>query len=149
MYRSTFLDLCTNWNWVVSFTSRQLYPLERAPVTHWIGGWVNLRADLDDAVPLIQVRTLYVAGWETEINAEQVWIWEDTATAYLIKYPKPEDYHGQQQCRNHSWYNLGTILASAWRNWRKAQASDGDPAVIEPLWIRQRTFGFHNILGSS
>jgi hypothetical protein len=26
----------------------QLYPGERAPSTHWIGGWVDPRAGLDD-----------------------------------------------------------------------------------------------------
>jgi hypothetical protein len=30
---------------VVSFTPRPLYP---PPPTHWIGGWVNPRAGLDD-----------------------------------------------------------------------------------------------------
>jgi len=31
---------------VVSFTRRQLYPGERTPSTHWIGGWVGPRADV-------------------------------------------------------------------------------------------------------
>jgi hypothetical protein len=34
----------------VSFTSRPLYPRERAPGTHWIGGWVGPRAGLDAVV---------------------------------------------------------------------------------------------------
>jgi hypothetical protein len=33
---------------VVSFTPRPLYPRERAPGTHCIGGWVDPRAGLDD-----------------------------------------------------------------------------------------------------
>jgi hypothetical protein len=33
------LDLDTRWRWVVSLTPRPLYPRERAPGTHWIGGW--------------------------------------------------------------------------------------------------------------
>jgi hypothetical protein len=33
---------------MVSFTPRPLYPRERAPGTHWIGGWVNPRVGLDD-----------------------------------------------------------------------------------------------------
>jgi hypothetical protein len=33
---------------VVSFTLRPFYPGERAPGTHWIGGWVGPRADLSD-----------------------------------------------------------------------------------------------------
>jgi hypothetical protein len=31
---------------VISFTLRPLYLGERAPGTHWIGGWVGLRACL-------------------------------------------------------------------------------------------------------
>jgi len=42
------LDLgTTRWRWVVIFTSRPLYPGERAPDTHWIGGRVGPRAGLD------------------------------------------------------------------------------------------------------
>jgi hypothetical protein len=44
------LDLGTIWRWVVSFTPRPLYPKERAPGTHWIGGWVGPRAVLDAVV---------------------------------------------------------------------------------------------------
>jgi hypothetical protein len=32
----------------VSYTPRPLYPRERTPDTHWIGGWVDPRAGLDD-----------------------------------------------------------------------------------------------------
>jgi hypothetical protein len=32
---------------VVSFTPTPFYPLERAPGTHWIGGWVGPRAGLN------------------------------------------------------------------------------------------------------
>jgi hypothetical protein len=32
---------------VFSFTPRSLYPQERVPATHWIGGWVGSRAGLD------------------------------------------------------------------------------------------------------
>jgi hypothetical protein len=42
-----FLDLGTSWRWVVSFTPRPLYPLERASGTHCIGGWVDPRGGLD------------------------------------------------------------------------------------------------------
>jgi hypothetical protein len=44
------LDFGTRWRWVVSVTPRQLYPRERAPGTHWIGGWVGPRAVLDAVV---------------------------------------------------------------------------------------------------
>jgi hypothetical protein len=33
---------------VVSFTPLPLYPRERDPSTHFIGGWVDPRAGLDD-----------------------------------------------------------------------------------------------------
>jgi hypothetical protein len=33
---------------VVSFTPLPLNPRERAPGTHWIGGWLGPRAGLDD-----------------------------------------------------------------------------------------------------
>jgi hypothetical protein len=36
--------------WVVSFTPRPLYPWERVPGTHWIGGWVGPRTVLDAVV---------------------------------------------------------------------------------------------------
>jgi hypothetical protein len=41
------LDLCNSWRRVVSFTTRPLYPGERAPDTHWIGGWMGPRTGLD------------------------------------------------------------------------------------------------------
>jgi hypothetical protein len=44
------LDLGTKWRWAVSFTHLSLYPRERAPGTHWIGGWVGPRAGLDKVV---------------------------------------------------------------------------------------------------
>jgi hypothetical protein len=44
------IDLGTGWGWVVSFTPRPLYLRERAPGTHWIGGWVGPRTVLDAVV---------------------------------------------------------------------------------------------------
>jgi hypothetical protein len=42
------LNLGTRWGWVVSVTPRPRFtPGERTPGTHWIGGWVGLRAGLD------------------------------------------------------------------------------------------------------
>jgi hypothetical protein len=47
MYGSTFLDLSTDLRWVVNFMPRPLYPPgERAPGTHWIGGYVDPRTGL-------------------------------------------------------------------------------------------------------
>jgi hypothetical protein len=44
------LNLGTRWRWMVSFTPWPLYHRERAPGTHWIGGWVWPRAVLDAVV---------------------------------------------------------------------------------------------------
>jgi hypothetical protein len=44
------IHLGTRWRFVVRFTPRLLYPQEKSPVTHWIGGWVGLRAVLDAVV---------------------------------------------------------------------------------------------------
>jgi hypothetical protein len=41
------LDLDTNWEWTASRPGH-ITPRERAPGTHWIGGWVDPRAGLDD-----------------------------------------------------------------------------------------------------
>jgi hypothetical protein len=43
-----FHEFGTSWRWVVSFRPLPLYLEERAPGTHWIGGWVGPRAGLDD-----------------------------------------------------------------------------------------------------
>jgi hypothetical protein len=44
-----FLDLGTSWWWVVRFTPRPLYPWGKSPwYPHWIGGWADPRAGLDD-----------------------------------------------------------------------------------------------------
>jgi hypothetical protein len=43
-----FLDLGTIWRWLVSFTSRSIYPWESVPRIHSIGGWVGPRAGLDN-----------------------------------------------------------------------------------------------------
>jgi hypothetical protein len=43
-----FLDLGTSWKWVVSFTPRPLYPRGKSPNIHWIGGWIDPRAGLDN-----------------------------------------------------------------------------------------------------
>jgi hypothetical protein len=47
---SHILELGTRWRWVVSFIPRPLYPRERAPGNHWIGGWVGPRAVLNTAM---------------------------------------------------------------------------------------------------
>jgi hypothetical protein len=43
-----FLYLGTSWRWVVKLRPGHFTPGERARGTHWIGGWVDLGAGLDD-----------------------------------------------------------------------------------------------------
>jgi hypothetical protein len=44
----SYLTLATRWGTVVSVTPwPRFIPGERTPGTHWIGGWVGLRAGLD------------------------------------------------------------------------------------------------------
>jgi hypothetical protein len=58
-----FLDLGTSWEWSVSCPGR-FTPRERAPGTHWIGGWVDPRTVLDMekrkflALPGLELRPL-------------------------------------------------------------------------------------------
>jgi hypothetical protein len=47
-YGSTFSEVDTSLRWMVSLTPLPLNPLGRAPVTHWIGGWVGRRAGMND-----------------------------------------------------------------------------------------------------
>jgi hypothetical protein len=48
IYRPTFLDLGTRWSERSASCIGHFTPGERAPGTHWIGGWVGLRAGLVD-----------------------------------------------------------------------------------------------------
>jgi hypothetical protein len=41
------LNLDTKWRGVARFTLPPIYSKERAPSTHWIGGWVGPRAGLE------------------------------------------------------------------------------------------------------
>jgi hypothetical protein len=43
-----FLDFCISWRWMVNFSPSCFTAAERAPGTHWIGGWVDPRAGLDN-----------------------------------------------------------------------------------------------------
>jgi hypothetical protein len=52
---------------VVSFTSGRINPKERAPGTHWIGGWVGPRAVLD-AVVKRKIRSKKLGNMKTEIK---------------------------------------------------------------------------------
>jgi hypothetical protein len=84
MCRSTFCWPLHSWRWMVSFTSLPLYPPKKAPVTLWIGGWVDPRACLDDmenfkylTLPGLKHRTLgriasRYTDWATMVLPEKV-----------------------------------------------------------------------------
>jgi hypothetical protein len=47
-YNSIIFDLGTSWRRALSFTSQSLYPLPVIALsTHWTGGWLCSKADLD------------------------------------------------------------------------------------------------------
>jgi hypothetical protein len=46
---------------MVSFTPWPLYPVERAPGTHWIGGLVGSRAHLDAVVNSVSLRPILIS----------------------------------------------------------------------------------------
>jgi hypothetical protein len=60
-----FLVLGTSWRWVVSFTPLPLYPREGAPGAHFIGGWVDPRAGLDD---MEKWNSFYATGTRTSAS---------------------------------------------------------------------------------
>jgi len=47
VYVQAFLSSALRWRRVVSFFSRPLYPRGKDPSTHWRGGRVGPKADLD------------------------------------------------------------------------------------------------------
>jgi hypothetical protein len=51
---------------MVSFTLRPLCPREIAPGTHWIGGWVGLRAGLD---AVGKINLLLLLGFEPKFHS--------------------------------------------------------------------------------
>jgi hypothetical protein len=92
-----FLDFGTRWRWMVSFTLRLLYPWERTLGVHWIGGWVDPRAGLDDAekkkfftLPGLELRPL---GRPAAIQATLSWLpgkvsrkKRDVLSVYLLAF---------------------------------------------------------------
>jgi hypothetical protein len=68
-----FLDLVNSSRWVVNFTHRQLYPRERAPDTHCIGGCVKPRHG--------EVKILDPTGFELRPARRQ--------SLYRLRYPGP------------------------------------------------------------
>jgi hypothetical protein len=63
---------------MVGFTPRPLYPAEIAPGSHWIGGWVGPRSNLDDVV---KRKFLTLPGLELYPSVVQ-----PVASRYIRKY---------------------------------------------------------------
>jgi hypothetical protein len=129
MYSSTFLDLGTSWTWVVSFTPRQLYPGERAPGTHWIGGWVGPRTSLDDAE---KRKFMTLSGLELRVlgrlarsqslyrllQQQRIWTAKITflrkETAYSL-HQRPDRNAGSEREMNVSdWNNTASRVRDDW-----------------------------------
>jgi hypothetical protein len=71
---------------VVSFTLRSLYPRERAPGTHCIGGWVDPRAGLDDVE---KRKFLTLPGLELRLLGRPA----RSQSLYRLRYPVlPSEY---------------------------------------------------------
>jgi len=71
------LNLSSRWRWVVRFMSWPLYLRERAPGTHWIGGWVRPIDGLDTVVR----RKIPYPCWELKHS------WPAHSLLYQLSYP--------------------------------------------------------------
>jgi hypothetical protein len=60
-----------------------LFPQERTTGTHWIGGWVGLRAGLDTEV---NEKSFASAGDQTSVAQTVVRHYTDLATAALLEF---------------------------------------------------------------
>jgi hypothetical protein len=69
-----------SWKWVVSFKPRPLYPQERTTCTHWIGGWVDPRASLDDVE---KRKFLILSGLELRFLSRPA----HSQSLYRLRYP--------------------------------------------------------------
>jgi hypothetical protein len=126
-----FLGLSTSWRWVVSFTPLPLYPRERAPGTHFIGGWVHPRASLDDMekwkfftlpglelpLPLV-VQPVASRHTAWAIPAPNyAWLWQSqekpwSKSTEILKYKSNfrAGYRNERQIKPHSsWFSLNMI----------------------------------------
>jgi hypothetical protein len=67
-----------------------LYPRERAPGTHWIGGWVDPRAGLGD---LEKRKFLTVPGLELRDLGRPA----RSQSLYRLRYPGSNNYHSPSE----------------------------------------------------
>jgi hypothetical protein len=74
---------------MVSFTPWLFNPGERAPGAHWIGGWVGLRAGLDD---LEKRKFLNLLGTYSNSDPSVVQLIASRYTDYAIPAPEIRTY---------------------------------------------------------
>jgi hypothetical protein len=102
-----FFDLSTNWRWVVSFTPRLLYPLRKEPPgTHWIGGWVDSRANLNDVEKRKFLTLLGLELWPLSHRAH-------SQLLYLLHHPSYLQCHVVQWKSTHMSGNC--LRLQGWR----------------------------------
>jgi hypothetical protein len=75
-----FLDLGTSWRLVVSCKAGRFTPVEKAPGTYWIGGWVGPRVGLDD----VEKRKFFTLP---ELELRPLGRPARTQSLYRLRYP--------------------------------------------------------------
>jgi hypothetical protein len=108
---------------VVSFTPRSLYPGERAPGTHWIGGWVDPRASLDDVkerkfLTLPGLELWLLCRWARSQSLHR--LRQHGSLLSIIHFRK---FHRQHQCTLQLVWRHGVLLVSSWRFFMRAITS--------------------------
>jgi hypothetical protein len=110
-----FLDLGTSWRWMVSFNPRPLYPRERTPGTHCIGGWVDPRVGLDNMVkwkfftlPGLEPRPLSRPASSQSLY--RLRYPGSPSRAYLCKYPSRRRKFWSEVVNKHETQILGSNL---------------------------------------
>jgi hypothetical protein len=77
-YSSTIFNVGTRWRWVVSFTSRPLYPWGKFPRTHCIGGCV----DPTDGLDAVEKRNIFCRYRESNLRRSA-----HSPSLYRLSYP--------------------------------------------------------------
>jgi hypothetical protein len=104
IYSSTFSWPRHYWKWVVSFT-----PGERAPGTHWIGGWVNPRAGVDY---LEKRKFLSLPGLELRPLSHRA----RRESLYRLRYPGSYLYRDMSYVFFVAFLSPSGILPQLWHN---------------------------------
>jgi hypothetical protein len=134
---SRFLDLGTSWRWEFRLTPRPLYPLGKRTGMHWIGGWLDPRADVYCVenrkwliLPGLELRPL---GRPSRIQ----WLYRLSYTSmlYWYKIPAPHVIWLQPQflavmiisheILEHAHKQLGTHFRSIWELHLLSSSLDG------------------------